>query len=157
MDTGLKVVIIVIVLVVVLVVAVAATAFIFFAPANLISRVTPRPGPVTVTGLFLAIMYPNSASDGYFGSAYRYLSNAIPIYLQHGQSYQTRFTLTLGTGTDHTLDSITLALSDGFTLTSYIPNLPLTMTPGSSTTFTITLQAPNTDYTGPVTIDLFTH
>src|SRR5947208_14894434 len=51
MGSGTTVLIIAIVLIVVLVVAVAAAVFVFYTPA-LISRVSPRTGPVAVTGLF---------------------------------------------------------------------------------------------------------
>jgi len=156
MGIGTTVLIVAIVLIVVLVVAVAAAVFVFYTPA-LISRVSPRTGPVAVTGLFLEIFYPNSSYNGYFGNSLRPIGYAIPIYLQHNQIYQTQFTLTLAPGRNRTIDQISVASSNGFRIQSYSPTLPVTMTPGSSTIFTVTLQAPSTDYMGPVTIDLYTY
>jgi len=152
-----QIVIIVVVLVAILVVGAVAAAFVFYAPFSLISRVSSTPGPVEVTGVFLAIIYPNSASEGHFGPAYRFLGFPGPMYFQHGQIFQSKFTLTLQGAESHSIDSTTLGFSGGFTLRSLTPTPPLTMAPGSATTFTATLQAPNADSRGSVTIDLFTH
>ena len=152
-----QIVIIVVVLVAVLVVGAVATAFYFFyAPFSQISRVSPGPGPVQVTGFFLAIIYRDS-SQSYFGPTYRFLSVPGPMFLQHGEIFRSNFTLTLGGMVSHSVDSTTLGFSQGFTLQSISPNPLLTMSPGSATTFTATLQAPNVDFRGTVTIDLFTH
>ena len=157
MDPGLKIVIIVVVLIAVIGLAAAASVFFFVSPFATITRVS-TPGPVTVTGLYLYIAYPNyTATTGYFGSSFRYL-NIGPIYLQHSESYKTSFTLTLpSTETTHYVDRIDTAFSGGFTLQSTSPSPPFPVAPGSSTTITLTIQAPSTDYDGSVTIDLFTH
>ena len=157
MDPSLKIVIIVVVLIAVIGLAAAASVYLFFSPFATITRVS-TPGPVTVTGLYLYIAYPNfTATTGYFGSAYRFLNYGI-IYLQHGESYKTSFTLSLQPSeTTHYVDRIDLAFSGGFTLQSTSPNPPFPVAPGSSTTITLTIQAPSTDYDGSVTIDLFTH
>ncbi len=103
-----QILIIAVVLVVILVVGAVAAAFVFYAPFSLISRVSSTPGPVEVAGLFLAIIYPNYASDGYFGPAYRYLGFPGPMYFQRGQIFQSKFTLTLQGAESHSIDSTTL-------------------------------------------------
>ena len=157
MSSGAKVVIIVVVLIAIIGFAAAASVYVFFSPFAAISRVS-NPGPVTVTGLYLFIVYPNyNSTNGYFGPSYRFL-NSGPIILQNGQSYKTSFTLSLQpTETSHYVDRIDLAFSGGFTLQSTSPNPPFPVTPGSSTMLTVAMQAPATNYDGPVTIDLFTH
>ncbi len=149
-------IIIVIVLVVTIAVASVAGALFFLYSAGSISRTSLNPGAVTISGLFLAIIYPDSSSN-YFGPAYRFLNNALAVHLQHGETFQTEFTLTLqGTSSGHSVDSINLGFSGEFTIQSVTPAPPVTMAAGSSTSFAVTLQAPNSDYNGPVTIDIFT-
>ncbi len=155
MGSEEKTIIIVVLLVVILAVGIVASAFIFFSPFSFINRVTSRPGPVEVIPLVLYVSYPTS-SDNYFGPSYRFL-DANPMYFQHGTRFQASFALALGGSTgSHSVNSISLGFSPGFTLLSVNPRLPLTMSLGSSQNFTITLQAPSIDYTGPVTVNLFT-
>src|SRR5712692_6022103 len=95
----------------------------FLYSANFVSRTSLSPGPVTVSGLFLAIIYPNSSSN-YFGQAYRFPNNALPVHLQHGEIFQTKFDLTLqGTSLSHSVDSITLGFSGQFSIQSVTPTL----------------------------------
>ncbi len=149
MDPTVKIIIIVAIVIGVIVIGGSAATFEYFS--------STLPGRDTVNSLTLAIIYPNQATDGYFGLAYWQMNNGLPIYLGHGQTYTAKWTLTLRPGTNHTLDSATTAFSGGFSLQSVSPNLPFTLTPGSSTTLYFTIRAPDQDYNGLVTIDLLTH
>lgn len=105
----------------------------------------------------LAIIYPNQATDGYFGLAYWDMNGGLPLYLGHGQTHTIPWTLTnRDAATSHTLDSVTTGFSGGFTVQSVTPNLPLTVAGGATIALNFTIKAPDTDYNGPVTIDLFT-
>ena len=126
----------------------------YYTTARQIGRISGL-GPVHVTTLAIVIIYHN-ASDKYFGKAFQFPVLG-SIDLQHQQTYQVNTTLTLSSSISHSIDSATLAYSDGFLIQAESPNLPLTVTPGSSVTLTVILQAPNYDYSGPVTIDLLTH
>lgn len=148
-----KAIIIVVLLVGILVVG-TVTAALIYTPFKL-SRVIPRPAPVIMTGFILHIQYPNSASYGYFGSATRPLNAPFILYLQHDQEFRGNFTLTLSANSvPHSVDSISITSSPGFTLLSVSPILPRVIQPGSFVNFTVTCQAPNNDYTGPVTLNL---
>jgi len=152
-----KAIIIAVVLVAILVVGAAAFTFIFFSPFNFINRVTTRPAPIVVTGLILHILYPSSASNGYFGPAMRILKTPSFMYLQHSEHFLVNFTLTLAVNAvAHNVDSITFRSSPGFTLLSASPNPPVRIQPGSSVSFTVTCQAPNRDFTGPAILDIVT-
>ncbi len=152
-----KAIIIVVALVAILVVGVVATVFIFYSPFSFISQVTPRPVPVVVTGFLLHIQYPNSASNGYFGPATRVLNTPFIVYLQHGEHFQLNLTLTLAANAvAHSVNSISFTFSPGLTLVSVNPNPPVSIQPGFPVRFTVTCQAPNSDYAGPATLDLFT-
>jgi hypothetical protein len=129
-------------------------AVVYYEGTQFINRVSEI-GPVEMTGLLLYINYSHG-SDNYLGAHYQFLIRS-PIYLHYGQTYQANMSLTLQSTVSHSLDSVVLGFSDGFTIQSVSPQLPFAMTPGSSIILGVTIQAPSTNYSGAVTIDLFTH
>ena len=153
---GEKAVIIVVLLVVILLVGGAAAAYIYWSP--IITRTSFTPGNVNVTGVFLVIIYPGTSfqnnTTGYFGNAYREIS--FVNYLQPNQIFTATFTLTNRESTSHVVNTISLAYSPGFTLQSTNPNPPQTVQGLASMTFTVTMRAPNSNYSGFVNLDLFT-
>ncbi len=156
MSGGEKAVIVVALLVVILLIGGAAAVYLYWSP--IISRTSFSPENVTVTGVFLVIIYPGTSfqnsTTGYFGNAYQQISSL--KYLQHNEIFKATFTLTNREGTSHTVNSITLAFSPAFALQSTNPLPPQTVQGGGSVTFTVTLQSPSNNYVGPVSIDLFT-
>src|SRR6058998_1016806 len=108
--------------------------------------------------VFLVIIYPGTSfqnnTTGYFGNSYREIS--FVNYLQPNQIFTTTFTLTNRENTSHIVNTISLAYSPGFTLQSTNPHPPQTVQGLASVTFTVTLQAPNSNYSGFVNLDLFT-
>ena len=148
--------IIVVLLVVILLVGGVAAAYLYFSP--IITRTSFNPENVTVTGVFLVIIYPGNSfqnnTTGYFGNAYQEIS--FVKYLQPNQIFTATFTLTNRESTSHVVNSISLAYSPGFTLQSTNPHPPQTVQGLASMTFTATLQAPNSNHSGFVNLDLFT-
>jgi len=156
MSGGEKAVIVVVLLIVILLVGGAAAVYLYWIP--IITRTSFTPGNVTVTGVFLVIIYPGTSfqnnTTGYFGNAYQEISFA--KYLQPNQIFTATFILTNRERTFHIVNTISLAYSPGFTLQSTNPHPPQTVQGLASVTFTVTLQAPNSNYSGFVNLDLFT-
>jgi len=111
---------------------------------------------VTITGLNIQVQY-NGSDSGYFGPT----SQSVPITNQPSQMLQVKagqqfflsFSFTesaLATGT-HSINEITV-VTQGFTLISVDPALPITFSPASSIRITITFQAPNSNFNGAVTV-----
>lgn len=108
---------------------------------------------VNVTGENLAIDYTGTTSS-YFGPASQAIGNPITVFggtqftvtltLQNGDYYQT-----------HSINFISLT-TPGFILVSISPSLPYTLSPSSSVKITLTIQAPNSNYNGPLGILLST-
>ena len=156
MSGGEKAVIVVVMLVIILIIGGAAAVYFYASP--IISRTSFGPRSVTVTNVFLVIIYPGTSfqnnTSGYFGNAYQSISFA--RYLQQNEIFTTTFTLLNRDGSSHAVSAITLAYSPGFTLQSTNPRPPQTVLAGASMTFTVTLQAPSSNYSGIVNLDLFT-
>jgi hypothetical protein len=129
-------------------------AVVYYEGTQLINRVSGI-GPVEITHLVLYINYSHT-SDNYLGAQYQFPTLS-PVYLHYGQTYLANMSLSLQSTVSHSLDSVALGFSDGFTVQSVSPQLPFVMTQGSSIILGVTIQAPNTNYSGTVTIDLFTH
>ncbi len=156
MSGGAKAVIIVVLLVIILVIGGAAAVYFYASP--ILTRTSFNPGNVTVTGVFLVIIYPGTSfqnnTTGYFGNAYQEIS--FVKYLQPNQIFTATFTLTNRESTSHIVNTISLAYSPGFTLQSTNPNPPQTVQGLALVTFTVTMRAPNSNYSGFVNLDLFT-
>jgi len=156
MSGGAKAVIIVVLLVIILVIGGAAAVYFYASP--ILTRTSFNPGNVTVTGVFLVIIYHGTSfqnnTTGYFGNAYQEIS--FVKYLQPNQIFTATFTLTNRESTSHIVNTISLAYSPGFTLQSTNPNPPQTVPGLASVTFTVTMRAPNSNYSGFVNLDVFT-
>jgi len=114
---------------------------------------TPTPtASITVTGLNLQIQY-NGSEQGYFGPTQQGISVDTMLTVNGGQQFLDSITLTESAlaSSSHSLNSITVT-TQGFTIVSIDPALPITFSPGSSVRITITFQAPNSDYTGSVNV-----
>jgi hypothetical protein len=108
---------------------------------------------VNVFSVELHINYAGGTS-GYLGSDVQYLTANFKT-LQAGNVYTYTITLTnLGT-TLHTVDSI-YSTSQGFTVVSANPSLPLTLQPGSSQKITLQIQLPAYNYSGNLNLTLNT-
>ncbi len=109
---------------------------------------------VTITGDNLDISYTGSTS-GYFGPTSQAISST-PLTLKGGQQLTSSFTITSSALLlNHDINQISVT-TPGFTLNSVTPNLPITLSPGSSVRVTLTITAPNEDYSGPITYNLGT-
>jgi len=109
---------------------------------------------VYVTGDNLAVDYTGTTS-GYFGPTFQALGN--PVSVSGGG--ELTVTLTLRNGDyyqAHWISSISLTTT-GFTLLSISTSLPYALPSGSSLEITLTIQAPNMNYNGPVGILLSTY
>ena len=107
MSGGEKAVIVVVLLIVLLLVGGAAAVYLYWSP--IITRTSFSPGNVTVTGVFLVIIYPGTSfqnnTTGYFGNAYREIS--FVNYLQPNQIFTATFTLTNREHVSHRKHDIT--------------------------------------------------
>ena len=111
---------------------------------------------ITVTGLNVHVQYDGSV-QGYFGPTQQSASignqpNQV-LTLTGGQQFIISDTFTessLATGS-HSLNNITVT-TQGFTIVSVDPELPITFSPGSTVRITITFQAPNSDFNGAVNV-----
>jgi len=104
---------------------------------------------VSINNINLQIIYTGSTS-GYLGptSQVIYYSNSV----SGGQQFSLTLTLTSSALLfTHYINSITLN-TNGFTLVSISPNLPYSLSPGSSVSFTLTIQAPSYNFNGPLNI-----
>lgn len=104
---------------------------------------------VNITGSNLSISY-TGATSGYLGPSSQALGGVVSV----AEGGQFTYTITLTSSAfllTHLINSMSIA-TPGFTLVSILPNLPYTLTPSSSLTITLTMQAPNTSYNGPIGI-----
>jgi hypothetical protein len=124
---------------------------------------TPSPTPtqnIQITGINLQIQYAVS-DQGYFGPVSQSISisNQPNGYLtvEAGRRFFVYFTMnapTSGTGSDSITD-VTVG-TPGFAISSVQPQLPIAFSTGSSKQITITLDAPQTSYCGPIELTLYT-
>ena len=108
---------------------------------------TPTTPPTTISGFTFTPDYTGTTS-GYLAASYS-CGSSCPLQIPTGGS----LTITLGLTSsadiyNHNIDDFTT--SGGFTVTEVSPTLPVTLTPGQSQTFTLTVQAP--DVSGTYTI-----
>jgi len=103
----------------------------------------------SINNVNLQISYTGSTS-GYLGPTSQVFSYSNSV----SGSQQFSLTLTLTSSAlllTHYINSITLN-TNGFTLVSISPNLPYSLSPGSSVSFTLTIQAPSYNFNGPLNI-----
>jgi len=119
--------------------------------------VTPN---LVITGINVQIQYAGS-DQGFFGAESQTvsLSNQPSGYLsvQPGQQFFLYFTMkapTSGTSSD-SIAQVSVG-TPGFTLVSVQPQTPIAFSTGASTQITVTLQAPQTSYNGPIQLILTT-
>ena len=107
---------------------------------------------VNMTGVNLYIDYTSTLTSGYFGPSTQALGGSST--LSGGQQFTESLTITSNAILfTHSINSISL-LTAGFTLLSVSPSPSYSLSPSSSVTFTLTIQAPNSDYNGPLGIQL---
>ena len=106
--------------------------------------------PVTITGLNLNIDY--TSTSGYFGPPSQALSTS-QFTTHEGGTFTNTITFESSALLfSHTVNSFSIT-TPGFTLVSVTPNVPSnSISPGSSEAFTLTIQAPNNAYNGPLNI-----
>jgi hypothetical protein len=111
---------------------------------------------VTVTGMNLQIRYEGS-EQGYFGPTQQGVAADQILTLQGGQQFIDSITLTESPSAfdNHSLNNVAVT-TQGFTLVSIDPTLPITFSPGSSARITMTFQAPDSDFTGAITVTFTT-
>ncbi len=119
----------------------------------------PTPSPLStiiITGLNIQIQYPSSG-DSYFGPVSQGLSLQQPLVGNGGQQLTLSFKATESSlaGISHSINDITVT-TPGFSLLSISPNVPIFMTPGTSTIITMSFQTSNIDYSGAIAIILST-
>lgn len=123
--------------------------------SQVVSPVTPT-APihyVQITGGNLNVYYQGS-TNGYFGPTSQALSGS--INLQGGDTYTEIITITSSALLyTHNINQFTVN-TPGFILESVSPNLPISLSPGSSATVTLKIKVPDEDYSGPVTYMLYT-
>lgn len=108
---------------------------------------------VQITSGNLNVYYQGSTS-GYFGPTSQALSGS--INLKGGDTYTETITISSSALLyTHSINQFTVN-TPGFTLVSVSPNLPISLSPGSSAAITLTIKAPDEDYSGPVTYMLYT-
>ncbi len=108
---------------------------------------------VSITGINLQIDY-TGISSGYLGPT----SQAISYTNTLNGGQQFSITITLSSSAillSHNINSITLN-TGGFSLDSISPNLPYSISPGSSVYITLTLTAPNSNFNGPLDLIIST-
>lgn len=106
---------------------------------------------VNVISVELHTTYTGSSS-GYFGQSVQYLTaNYETLY--SGDSYSYTITLTNQGTSAHTVNSITCG-TQGFSITSFSQNLPLTIQPGTSQKITLIIQLPDFNFSGNLNISV---
>jgi len=104
-------------------------------------KTTPStPGLSTITGYTFTPDYTGTTS-GYLASSYA-CESGCPFAVAGGVTFTITLTLTSTAFLlNHNIDDFTV--TGGFTVVSVSPTLPVTMSPGGSQTFTVTIQAPS--------------
>lgn len=131
--------------------------------STLTPTLTPTATPtqsIEITGINVEINY--AASDqGYFGPESQSVAisnqpNDI-LTVNQGQQFFVYFTLTATTSSTSS-DSIASVTSQtsGFTVVSVQPQVPITFSPGAAIQITVTLQAPQSAFNGPIQLALST-
>lgn len=143
-----------IVVIVVLIITVAAIYAASFSQNVATPSSVTVPVTVTVTAINYQIVYPNGASSGFLGPSSQSVTPSTPLPWTFSGGQEFTYTMPLNNKasliTSHTITSISTNTA-GFTVSSMSPSLPYTLGPGASVSISLTLTAPNTDYTGPVT------
>jgi hypothetical protein len=104
---------------------------------------------VNINNINLQISYTGITS-GFLGPTSQALSYSNSV--NGGQQFSLTLTLTSSALLlSHDINSITLN-TNGFTLISISPNLPYSLSPGSSVSFSLMIQAPNYNFNGPLNI-----
>jgi hypothetical protein len=132
------------------IIGVAVAILLIIVGIGIVGYLTPT---VQITAVNLEIEY-TGIFGGYFGPSSQSLG-----YATNGPSGGTfSFTFTLTSNAillTHSINQITLG-TPGFALLSISPSLPYSVSPGGSVTITLVIQAPNTNYIGPLNIVLVT-
>ena len=110
-------------------------------------------GPkVKITAINLHVQY-NGATRGYLGPTSQALSYHIVV--SGGETFHIDLTLkSTSLLLTHSIDNI--GVGGDFYLDSVNPSLPYSLSSGSSVTFTLTILAPDEDFTGPLDIYVYT-
>jgi len=108
---------------------------------------------VQITAVNLEIEY-TGIFGGYFGPSSQSLGGTLSTTA--GSTITYTFTLTSNAILlTHSINQIALG-TPGFALLSISPSLPYSVSPGGSVTITLVIQAPNTNYIGPLSIVVVT-
>jgi hypothetical protein len=116
----------------------------------------------TITGINLQVEYPYMNTDpSYFGSVSQSVTisnqpNKV-LEISQGQQFYVSFPFTesyLATGS-HSINQIR-AITPGFTVLSVDPQIPISFSPGSTIIITVTLQSPNSYFTGAINLAIST-
>jgi len=95
---------------------------------------------ITITGFTFTPDYTGTTS-GYLASSYT-CGSSCPLQIPVGGSVTITLGLTSAASVfNHNIDDFTV--TGGFSVTSVSPTLPVTLAPGGSQTFTLTVQAPS--------------
>lgn len=117
---------------------------------------TPTPqvvGVMVITGLNAHVLYPNPTDD-FFGPASISGMESAPLMGKTCDPYYKPLTFkNLDENTSHTVNNITVT-TEGCTLKSVTPTLPVTLAPGESVIVTLTIITPSFSYSGAISIDI---
>jgi hypothetical protein len=135
-HTGLIVIVVVVVLLLVVLVGLYASGV--FNTGN--SAGGGNSSPITITGFTFTPDYTGTTS-GYLGSSYTCASGC-PLQVAVGGTVTLTITLTSTASLlNHNIDDFTV--TGGFTVVSVSPTLPVTLSPGASQSFMVTIQTPS--------------
>ncbi len=102
--------------------------------------ITVSPAQITITGFTFTPSYTGTTS-GYLASSYTCVSGC-PTTITGGADWTITMTLTSSAILfNHNINDFTV--SSPFTFVSVSPSLPVTLSPGQSATFQVTVQAPS--------------
>lgn len=133
-----------------------------FVQPTLLPTATPSPTvaqSIEITGINLQIQY-GSPDQGYFGATSQTVAisnqpNQI-LTVNAGSQFFLYFTLTESpSATADSISSVTVG-TPGFTLVSVQPQTPIAYTPGAAQQITVTMNAPESAFNGPVELVLST-
>ncbi len=108
---------------------------------------------VSITGYVLNIFYPNGATDGWLGPSPR--SYATNVIVSGGDPFNDNLTLYSTSPSAQNITSIKVT-TQGFSLMSVSPNLPIMFSAGERVSVTLTIQTPDANYDGPINLRIAT-
>jgi hypothetical protein len=136
-----------------LIAIVVGVLIVAIAGAGIMATTNPK---TTITAMNVHIQYPNP-NDSYFGASSQTIAvtnqQSTSLEIAKGQQFYLSFAFGASPleSNSHAITGMRVT-TPGFSIVSVNPNTPITLTPGSSTTITITFQSPESYYTGAIDV-----